>query len=247
MLNTYAGLVPEERQITYVITTDKAQEFLQKKFNFVVKMMNEKINKENRENGDNIPIQEAVTVTLNSTKCGESVFAPFTILLPLNVLSKKRQKQVDGELEMFNPDSTTPKAALKPNFWDLLSCYMYNDSDVSSFFSNEFRRTFRISYNVAEAIKGNRRPNIQTFGKDKRYQYVTCIIDPIRVFHDMLTSKDDKTAFGVFITDSKTISAGHVEYTVVREVRKAGKGHSNFTEDLSRDISRRLGVNNPRH
>lgn len=229
-LKTKAGLVPVENEIPYSITTEQAEEFLQKQIDGIVATMN--------RSGEG-PGQGDVKIMLLTIKCSKK-FAPFMLLLPTNILIGKKDKKNEAELDMFNPECSDKIAKLKKPFFDLVGAYMYNKNDEKCFFSNNWRQALGVSLKTSQMLKNNRIPKVQKFNKGQN-EYVACIIDPLRLFHYMLRDVNDNEAkFGVEIASSEQIKSGNWKYEVYRVTRKKKKGDRSLEERIAFEIGNRL-------
>lgn len=227
-VKTRAGLVPVETEMPYSITTEEAEEFLQQKFDAIVSAMQKK--------GEH---QEDVKIMLFTTKCSKK-FMPFMVLLPLSVLKGKKERKNDYELDLFNPESSEKIAKLKDPFYQLIGSFIYNKNDESSFFSNAWRQALGVSLKTSHMLKANRTPKIQKFNKGAS-EYVVCMLDPVRLFHDMLTDVNNKDAkFGVEIAHTECIKSTNFRYEVLRVARKKKKTDKSFEDRLAYEINMRV-------
>ena len=228
-VQTRSGASPVEDEVRYGITTEEAEEFLQKKFDTIVSMM--------RKNGEQ---QDDVKIMLFTTRCSRK-FMPFMILLPTNVLQGKKERRNDHEADIFNPESSTKVAKLKDPFHKLIGAFTYNKNDESGWFSNQTRQALGISIKTSHELKANRIPKIQRLNKGQN-EFVVCLIDPIRLFHDMLVDiKDPKTRFNVFITSTNQIKSGTYSYEVSRVLAKnKKKGDKSYIDRLAYEVNQRV-------
>ena len=229
--NSRSGLQPERNEkLVYNITTNKAQEYLQKKFDVVTRIMKQK--------GDNIG---QVKIRLFTTDAG-SRFRPFILLLPLNVL-ETYEKRNPEEPDIFNPeadDELMKKASLKQGIKKVISAFKYDKYDQNSFYGNDWRRARGVSRETARQLRMRVDPKIMDIGeKDQKIKMVTVLIDPIRLFHDMLTFDDDNSNFKVDIIKYQKSRSGEYKYMVNR-IKKKGDGGKNYTNRLADELNRAI-------
>lgn len=226
-LKTKSGAVPVQTEVPFSFSTDDVQSYLQKKFNNVTDVM--------KKNGIN---QGDVNILVTTLRCSKK-FMPFLLVLPLNTLEGKQNRH-DNELDIFNPDSSERSEKLKQPFYNLVGAYTYNKKDGDAFFSPEWRRALGISVKISHMLKSTRTPKIQKVNKGKN-QYVVVLIDPIRIFHDMLENVEDATEkFKVQIDHVEQIKAGNYRYEIKR-VRGKNKKNKNYDEAIiERELSQRL-------
>lgn len=223
---TRAGLVPVETEVSFHITTEKANEFLQDKVDKLVNIMNQK--------GTH---QEDVNIRLLTLKCGKK-FYPFMLLLPLSVLEGNKKKTNGSDLEIFNPQESEGTVNLKDAFYSLFGGYIFNKNDESSFFSATTRQNLGTTNEIARFVKANRRPRIQKINNNNN-KFVTLLIDPIRVFHDMLTDVNNKNErFGIEVGQLKQIKTGNYRYQVFKIPAKKRNSDKSFDDRIDFEIAK---------
>ena len=220
---TRAGLVPVETEVSFHITTEKANEFLQDKVDNIMK-----------QKGTH---QEDVNIRLLTLKCGKK-FYPFMLLLPLSVLEGNKKKTNGSDLEIFNPQESEGTVNLKDAFYSLFGGYIFNKNDESSFFSATTRQNLGTTNEIARFVKANRRPRIQKINNNNN-KFVTLLIDPIRVFHDMLTDVNNKNErFGIEVGQLKQIKTGNYRYQVFKIPAKKRNSDKSFDDRIDFEIAK---------
>lgn len=223
---TRAGITPSEQELPFSVTTSQVEEYLQRKLNVVVNGM--------RQNGfyhgEDIDVR-VITVELGSK------FIPFTVVLPMNVLKDKRkQRRNNDEPSVFNPKDSDGTVAIHDSIAKMFSSYTYDKSDGEAFFSADWRRARGVSTTTSALLKRNRVPRVQKFGGNM--EMVTFLIDPIRVFHDMLMMDNNNANFMIEIDNWQKLRSGEFRYDMRRVVRKKkGKKGGN---DIADEINRRM-------
>ena len=227
---TRAGLTPSVNRLPYVITTSIAEEYLQKKLNVVVN--------DSRRSG--IYTGDDITLRLVTVEMG-SKFVPFTVVLPTDVLvqsQKKRQNNNRNELSVFNPRENDGTANVIKPIMSFFASYMYDKSDGDAFYSPDWRRARGVSTTISAVLKSNRLPKITRFDRGQM-EKVTFLIDPVRVFFDMLKIDGLPSDYRIDIVDWQKQKSGEYRYAVERVLnreKKKGKGGNNLADQLSRKM-----------
>ena len=225
---TRAGILPSEQELPFDITTTQVMEYLQRKLNVVVNGMRTS----DRYNGPDIDVS-VITVEMGTK------FVPFTVVLPTTVLKDNGKKRRDkNELSIFNPKDSDSTANIYEPIAKMFASYTYNDADGEAFYSADWRRARGVSNTSSSILKRNRRPSVQRFNNGS-VEKVVFLIDPIRVFHDMLTMDDNNANFRVEIESWQKIRSGEFKYDVRRVInKKKGKkgGGNNFADELNRKM-----------
>lgn len=230
MIKNRSGIEPrKEKYLMYEITTLDVKRYIQNKFNAIVKRLNEK--------GEKI---KPIKIQLVSTKIGEKSI-PFSLILPITVDSEYtnyREMLVEDD-ENVNPiflqdydddddDDMTFEAVLLDWVSNLIKPFTYNSEDLKYFSSRKFRSDEGVTRkNANHMVKfvDPRIINIEGRHGEITERRIMVMLDPIRVFYDML--KDVNTNgrnndYQIFIMskESKEIKSGLFRYTIKREMVK---------------------------
>ena len=226
---TRAGIQPSEQELPFSITTSDVETYLQRKLNVVVNGM--------RQNGiytgDDIDVK-VITVEMGSK------FIPFTVVLPMNVLKNtNKKKRPKDELSIFNPKEADETLNMHDQIMKLFSSYTFDKADGEAFFSSDWRRARGVSTTTSAVLKRNRLPQIQKLNNGNM-ERVTFLIDPIRVFHDMLIMDNNNTDFKIEIEKWQKIRSGEFRYDMKRVInkKKGKKGGNDFADELTRKMMR---------
>lgn len=223
---TRAGIMPSEKELPFSITTTDVEQYIQRKLNVVVNGM--------RQNG--IYKGEDIEVKVITVEMGSN-FIPFTVVLPMNVL-KERVRRPKEELSIFNPKDSDSTVTLYEPIARMFSSYTFDKADGEAFFSSDWRRARGVSTNTSSILKHNRLPRIQKLNNGSM-ERVTFLIDPIRIFHDMLVMDTNNTNFKIEIKDWQKIRSGEFRYDMKRvlNTKKNKKGGGNsFADELNRKM-----------
>ena len=213
-----SGLIPDEIHLLRTITTAEVEAFLQSKIDVAVASIVAKGEK-----------MSPVTLKCYSTTAGTKMI-PFAILLPVSVLAGEKDTKDtsddDGVLDIFKTEETRTKGCkLREEFKKALCPYSYDKDDGYAFKSDIWRREFGVSRDGSYQLQKMREPKIVSTDHG-RYKNVTFILDPMRIFHDMMRCD---LAFGneqyiMDICSWKTIKKGLYSYVVEA---KTYRGNSN--------------------
>ena len=218
MYKTRAGIQPSEQELPFSITTADVEQYLQRKLNVVVNGMRQN----NQYSGDDIDVK-VVTMEMGSK------FIPFTVVLPMSVL-KDKKRQPKNELSVFNPKDSDATVPIYDPIAKMFSSYTFDKADGDAFFSQDWRRARGVSTNNSAVLKSNRLPKIRRFNHGNM-EKVIFLIDPIRVFHDMLTMDNNPTNFRIEIENWQKIRAGEFRYDMKRVINKK-KGKKGGDTDI---------------
>lgn len=225
-IRTRSGVTPNEQALPYSITTSKVESYLQDKIDVVVNRMA-------KENGGKV---EDISIRVYTTEAGKA-FLPFVVILPMDVL-QQRNKQKKKMASIFDTKSEDGTAAMKTEFYELFKSYVYNKDDEAAFFSDEWRRLRHVSRETSPVLKSLRTPKVNKMDNG-HLQVVSFMIDPIRVFHDMLASDDDRRNFKVDVVNWQKIQTGEYRYDLKRVINK-GKNKQKYKDTLAAELNRKM-------
>lgn len=224
-LTTRSGKSPDRDKLPYSFTTTEVESYFQDKVNVVLHRMA-------KDNPD-YPLKD-VEVRIYTTEAGKN-FLPFVIVLPTDVLNRKRGKNSDVD-PIFNQSSEDGSANLRPEFYNFFKSYVYTKDDEAAFFSDDWRRARRVDRSTSSFLKQFRTPKVTTIDNNK-VQVVAFMLDPLRVFHDMLTIEGDNRSFKVDISSWQKIQSGEFRYDLKRLISKGKHGKKNghnIADELNR-------------
>jgi len=237
---TKAGLSPSQNTLTYRISTSDVEKFLQDKMNIVVQKMRDEGYQVYTTKSDQPEIRKYNGPNIDVNLIGinmSSVFVPFTVILPMDVIVERKKKKKE-ELSIFDPKGSDGTLNLYLPIARLLAAYSYNKEDTKAFFSPDWRRARKIPNSVTPTLKYNATPKVQRVNQGKD-EVVTLMLDPIRMFHDMLKMEDNRADFHVEIVDIQRQREGEFLFTVDRVLnkkKKNGKGGRGLVADITRKM-----------
>lgn len=223
-VNTKAGIRPDENELPFSISTHQVEEYLQKKVNAVVNRIGE----------------EDVQIQVYSTEAGKA-FIPFMVILPTSVMKNGKNKSQDKSIpRIFLGGVETQEdtsANMKEEFYKVFSPYIYSKTDEAAFFSEDWRRARKVNRDTSPILKRYRTPRVSKFNNGKE-TVVMLMIDPMRVFHDMLTIPDDNRQFKPEVTGWRKVQDGDFIYQMRRVLNKNNKKKYKYTamDELNRKM-----------
>ncbi len=233
----------------WTTTTKEAEGFLQYLMDCIIKQMqdeeNELAKKENRE-PEEIP---PVNVQLSSHRVGKR-FIPLVAIFDTTCLKNRSRRRNSKELDIFNPETRSRGARLKaPIYKYVVKPFMYTQKDMNAFFQRDAARALGLEPGQASMLKQYREPKIQKFNKGHD-EYVTLMIDPIRLFSAMAAQtkmvrgdKDANQKFETIIyTDSvERIHSGNWKYVcTTKNIRNKNKKNKKYEDQIYNEMERRM-------
>lgn len=219
-VKTKAGIQPVQTELPFIITTGEAEKFLQRKFSLL---------------GGHLSNTQ---VSLFTTEVSKK-FLPFMLLLPTSVMKGKGSRNSDGELSIFNPVNDDNRVNLQNEVFSTIAPYVFNKADEQAFFSPDWRREREVSASMSNKLKFTRTPHIQKYNNNK-VQFVAMLIDPVRLFHDMLSDPDRKEQFQIQIGRSEKVKTGEYRYNVIKRINTFDRRPKNYDEILANEINRKM-------
>lgn len=235
-METRSGLKPvNSGNLPFEITTDNVEEFLQGKFDAIMR--------QKRSNGEHV---DDIKVTLMSIQISK-IFVPFMILLPTSVLKsqgngRNKGRNDEDEASIFNPDNSSGRIYIQEEIFQQLQIYGYTSDDARAFFSREWKNALGVDASGSEFLRYNRIPRVQALNRGKD-QFVTCILDPIRLFYSMLEDPNHQSPFRIDIDKSTKIAGGVYKYFITRvplSGKNKKKGFGNNKERFAFELQNRL-------
>ena len=169
---TKSGLKPDDNGLPFSISTSQVETYLQQRVDVVTE--HAKTNK--------------VEIKVYTTEPGK-LFAPFVVVLPTSVLQDRNQSSEDDEPSIFTPNKSSRKLRLRPELYHLFKLYIYDEYDEKAFFSNEWKNKLGVRSDASAALKRLRVPALNKSGDT---EVVMFLLDPLRIFHDMLKMDDNR-------------------------------------------------------
>lgn len=226
-LETRAGLKPSDKKLPFSITTSQVENYLQKKVDVLC----------SKDKG----LPQNVDVRVYTTEASPK-FLPFVVVLPTSVLEDKRKKDNNSHVDgFFNINERSSKIEdLQKPFKMLFGAYVYDKDDIKAFSSNDWRRARAVSRTTSETLKSMVFPRVSQFRGEgsRKTSVVTFMLDPLRVFHDMLKMEDDNRAYNVDIDKWQKIKTGEYRYMISRSVK--GKNNRRYNDTFANELNRKM-------
>ena len=224
---TRSGIQPADQELPFDISTSQVEDYIQRKLNVVVNGMR----RNGLYKGNDIDVR-VITVEMGSK------FVPFTVVLPMSVLKERKNRQKD-ELDIFNPKDRDETANLYDPIMRMFSSYLYNKEDGEAFYSPDWRRERGVSTTTSAVLKRNRLPKVQKLNNGSM-EAITFLIDPIRVFYDMLIMENNTSNFHIEIRNWQKIRSGEFKYEVKRVINKKKGKKGNGSNNLADEVNRKM-------
>jgi hypothetical protein len=216
---TKSGLKPDDNGVPFSISTNQVEKYLQQRVDVVTKSAN----------------IDSVEIKIYTTEPGKD-FCPLVVVLPTTVLQNQNQSSEDEEPSIFTPNKSSKKIRLRPELYHLFKLYIYNENDEKAFFSNDWRNRTGVRSDASAALKQIRVP---TLTKSDGTEIVMFLLDPLKVFHDMLKIKDDNRPYRISIKTLKKIKTGEFIYGIERSLANT-KGNKKYKDVLINEINKKL-------
>lgn len=220
-IRTRSGLNPDrDDTLSYSIETRKVEEFLQNKLDILSKKSG---------TGD-------IDIRVLTTEAGEK-FIPFMIVLPSEVQKDYKKKQEKMPEVFRNYEDNSDVIRLQDHVYAFLQQYAYTKRDSKMFDSQSFRQQMRIYRRSATTLKSLITPKRMKLNGHNDTK-VIMLLDPIKVFYDMLGSEDDTRPYHVEITGWKKIETGKFRYDVDRVINRGKK--KNYKDTVANELNNYL-------
>lgn len=236
---TRSGLEPDfEGQLPFKCTTLDVEAYLQKKIDVAVELAKEKN-----------PDLSDIDIRLTTTTLFGKDFLPFLLMLPTSALidyERKRKKKVEGELSIFNQQDDARRSTLRPEIFNAIKPFKYTNED-KEFFRGNNNRYVKYDHRKVPSLISFMDPKTIGLGrgKNKRSQVVV-LIDPVRIFFDMVKDvdyPDDNFDIEISMKATKRLKSGIYEYKFIRDAdfnRKKNKKHNRSNQSLNEELEAAL-------
>lgn len=231
-----AGIAPVETVEKYELTTAQVSDFLQKRINTFTTVA--------RNNGEEI---EDIHVNVVSCEFSKK-FVPFAIVLPEEAIAQKQNGNGEKQImRIFQSEENNELSRLVKPVWGAITAYLYTKNDKKSFIdSGNLKKTLNLTSGAASKVAGLCSPRIIRVDKERRY--IICLVDPIRLFSDMVrngkteVNKDNIPKYMVNIEKVVKVGNGNFKYIITKEPKKRSDGGAGL--DILKIVAD--SVNNPR-
>lgn len=229
-MTTKGGLTPDQNQLPFSITTTVVENYLNKKLEAAYHASGE----------TGAPAE----VKIISKEYGKN-FAPFVIVIPERYLiSRGGHNNKSGNIpDLFNANTQNGgKSNYKIDniaYSAIINPYKFDEDDMNAFMSDNWRHMTCVSRESANALRNYCKLRVAKFDNGRsRMGYM--LIDPIRIFYDILKINGDNREFSVFVKGFNKQKEGGFNYNVVRVINSKNKQKNN---SLINDLNRLLRSN----
>jgi hypothetical protein len=209
------GKKPDMNRLSISLSTSDCEAYLKNKLKDIVE-----------KKGGHLTDQEQVY----SIPLGRD-FIPLVVVLPTKYAKDYNRKQKQYFNPLFDTKDNDNSCTLHDEIYQMFAPYVYTKNDAESFKSTAVRNNMGASSKSYAFIKNMRVPRIRKANKN---DYIMFVIDPIRLFYDMLTAKTLNPQlkgfnnFRVTVDNHKKKAQGVYSYNIIRTVNN-GKNHKDDT------------------
>lgn len=213
----------DEANLPFIITTDQIEAYIQKKMDVVAEEKH----------------LEKINIHVHTIEPGRN-FYPLVITLPLSALEDYAgdgDDEEEGDQRFFENKKKDRTTRVIDPYFRVFYPYLYTLKEINSFYTENYRSMFGIDRR--STIDDLKKISSTRFYNANGTNIVICLLDPLKVFKDMLYNPNDKRDFKVYPTRCKRTKTGVFRYTVSRVIVKNNQKRGNWIEDLNKQI--RLG------
>ena len=222
---TRAGLVPDDKNEPYTVTTAQMREYLQRQLDVVITDTNQHL-------AEGQAPMSNVQIKAYSCRMGEH-FYPLVVTLPGTVIYKRAKKlsevknENNGRLNIANDihedlDDYGKGIRIQAPVYGGVKRFMYPDGGKGLDDQNA-RRNLGIS--ASDAANAKRMCKLKRIKINKGGCLVTVMIDPFAVMSDMLVVNGDNRPYQILMHRAKRVRDGEYKFTITRSIReKKNKG-----------------------
>ena len=216
------------------LSTKHVQEYIQEKVDVVVATLRK--SHPEYANLGNIQIQVC------GAKASEK-FVPLMIILPPAALQDEATTD-DSVPTIFKERDEEGQLTLIPALEKLFKLWAYTKEDKKELLRNTTyqQRVLNINNRTAQNIINWSVPRYrERKDGDERSELIMFFIDPISIFHEMVSEVNETKNFTVEISDFKKIRHGEYEFRIVKSYgknKKNKKGKSSLTQDIDSFLRR---------
>ena len=224
---TKSGCTPDVNNLTFTITTQDVLKYFKEGLSQIMKNPNSELKDLNLKD-----------VEIVSTKQGKYYY-PFLLIMPYDQVCYTKAQSNKPIQPIFNPEESSylSKAPLKNQMRNFLGTdkndrFLYNSEDRNVLRTPKWRRN-------AGVDEGRGLRDIITLTEPRHYQFrindrvihqAKVLLDPMRVFADMLMEKNgDRRPFRIEVEQVQKINKGLYSYKIKRSIitNKGNKRKSN--------------------
>ena len=216
---TRAGLVPEQVNPEFSITTSDVEAYFNRELNRITK--------------------GTVNCEVNTVDIGNKMYRPFIVALPTSVViepNNKNESKKKGNgvsLKNLGRQNNSSAVRLTNAIYKFFSAYMFNKKALD----DSWRHEFGLSRAEADQFKSMCTPR-RFFRKNHKQksdeEVIVIALNPMIVLWDMVGESGDTSSYNIKVSKIKRISTGEYDYTVVRLKNKSRK---DFSQSLANELN----------
>ena len=225
--NTRSGITPDEKKLPFTISTTDAENYLQNVCDTMLYQYGEKTGIK----------QPKIEVRLYSSNVSEK-YVPFVGLFPLSVVEGNEENEESQVVDdFFNVKQEDGTCRLKSFYYSMLTPFTFNSADKQMFTSDAWRHSLSVARDQGNLLRSLVEPKIATL-EHGRLRMVEILIDPIRVFYEMLSIKGDNRPYYVDVTSIQRIRTGEYRYHVRRCLKN--KKNKQYEKTLAEELNQMM-------
>ena len=214
----YRNARREDVPAALLLSTKDVQNYIQERIDVIVAALRNK----NPKYADLKDIQIRVAGAQASDK-----FVPLMIILPPEALEAEATSN-DEVPYIFLERDEDGQLTLIPAIEKLFKCWAYTKEDKKAFENPRYQRAININRKMAADIINFTTPRYrQRKDGDEKTEIIMFFIDPIKIFHEMLTEENETKSFKIDIANFKKIRNGEYDFKVMKYYGKKKKSKEN--------------------
>lgn len=221
----YRNVRREDAPTAVWLSTKDVQSYIQERVDFIVAAL--------RKNNPKYANLKNFQVQVCGAKASEK-FVPLMIILPPDALEDEATSH-DDVPSIFLERDEEGQLTLIPMLQNLFKLWAYTKEDKKAFENPRYQREMNINRAVAQNIINWSVPRYrQRKDGSEKSELVMFFVDPIKIFHEMVSEETETKEFIVTIDGFKKIRHGEYDFRVTKSYGKKKK--KNKDSSLNQDI-----------
>lgn len=230
----YRNARREDAPTAVMLSTKDVQIYIQERVDFIVAAL--------RKKDPKYANLKDIQVQVCGAKASEK-FVPLMIILPPNALEDEATSN-ENVPSIFLERDEEGQLSLIPMLQNLFKLWAYTKEDKKAFDTPRYQREININRSMAQNIINWSVPRYrERKDGDERSELVMFFIDPIKIFHEMLSEEQETKSFSVYITSFKKIRHGEYDFRITKSYGKKKKKDKDSSLNQDIDSFLRRGGN----
>lgn len=227
----YKNARREDAPTAVWLSTKDVQTYIQERVDVIVAMLR----KENPKYANLKNFQVQVCGAQASNK-----FVPLMIILPPEALEDEATTN-DNVPSIFLERDEEGQLTLIPMLQKLFKLWAYTKDDKKAMETSAYQRAVNINRKTAQDIINWSVPRYRQRKDDgEKSELIMFFVDPIKVFHEMVSEENETKDFTISINDFKKIRHGEYDFRVTKSYgkKKKNKKDSSLNKDIDSFLRR---------